>query len=463
MKPWSAVATTTVSVPDSLAQQLSERGVDALELARGLRALRAVAMRRGVVGGPVGVDELAFRARFHRGLDLGNEALQLSYARRSAFAQWYRLYSEAMISAEDTTIARACMLSKIGFAVNALLGTEAFVAQRQHVAARAEGQRRCHAARLAEIRVPAGDAVLERCAAGVRGGDRRCGGRGKHRGERASPPARQLAARALTHQVVVAQAVDDDEHDIARGARVPGGSSSASGGCRRAPSARLDQRSDRLTRLPPPVRGQNAGLHDREILKVECVHPLPRFSPCGSKSISTRTFRFSKASRKRQLEQAFAPLLEYLDADGLSDVKSLEPEEPGIRFDEKDLLLYLCWTGEIGRSFHGALEATLENLGPYCYEAVEVDVTTYLENGEQESKLLFVGPTAQAIHEAQRRCMVEDVAAILGRQFDKAAVTQVSALVNELFDRDWKEKASQEKKPERAFETYTRPSRKNLH
>jgi hypothetical protein len=166
---------------------------------------------------------------------------------------------------------------------------------------------------------------------------------------------------------------------------------------------------------------------------------------------------------KRQLEQAFAPLLEYLDADGLSDVKSLEPEEPGIRYDEKDLLIYLCWTGEIGRSFHGALEATLENLGPYCYEAVEVDVTTYLENGEQESKLLFVGPTAQAIHEAQRRCMVEDVAAILGRQFDKAAVTQVTAIVNELFDRDWKEKASQEKKPERAFETYTRPSRKNLH
>jgi hypothetical protein len=166
---------------------------------------------------------------------------------------------------------------------------------------------------------------------------------------------------------------------------------------------------------------------------------------------------------KRQLEQAFAPLLEYLDADGLSDVKSLEPDEPGLRYDEKDLILYVCWTGEIGRSFHGALEAALENLGPYCYEAVEVDVTTYLENGEQESKLLFVGPTAQAIHEAQRRCMVEDVAAILGRQFDKTAVAQVTALVNELFDRDWKEKAAQQKKPERAFETYTRPSRKNLH
>ena len=38
-----------------------------------------------------------------------------------------------------------------------------------------------------------------------------------------------------------------------------------------------------------------------------------------------------------------------------------------------------------------------------------------------------------------------------------------TALLNELFDRDWKEKASQQKKPERAFESYTRPTRKNLH
>jgi hypothetical protein len=166
---------------------------------------------------------------------------------------------------------------------------------------------------------------------------------------------------------------------------------------------------------------------------------------------------------KRQLEQAFAPLLEYLDADNLSDVKSLEADEPGIKYDEKELILYLCWTGEIGRSFHGALEAVLDNLGPYCYEAVEVDVTLYLENGEQESRLMFVGPTAQAIHEAQRRCMLEDVAAILGRQFDKAEVAQVPALVNELIDRDWKEKATKQKKSERSFETYTRPSRKNLH
>ncbi len=167
---------------------------------------------------------------------------------------------------------------------------------------------------------------------------------------------------------------------------------------------------------------------------------------------------------RKQIEQALAPWLAYLDCDTLADVKSLEPEEPGVRFDEKDLMLLVCWTGEIGRSFHAALESSLEQLGPYCYEAVEVDVTLYHENGDQESRLLFVGPTAQSIHEAQRRCMIEDVSAILERQFDKEKSAEVATLVNQLFDRDWKEKASGVKpQTERAFEYATRPSRKNLH
>jgi hypothetical protein len=168
---------------------------------------------------------------------------------------------------------------------------------------------------------------------------------------------------------------------------------------------------------------------------------------------------------RKQIELALAPWLEYLDAETLADVKSLEADEPGLRFDDKELMLLVCWTGEIGRSFHAALESALENLGPYCYEAVEVDVTIYQENGDQEPKLLFVGPTAQAIHEAQRRCMIEDVSAILERQFDKGKSAEVATLVNQLFDRDWKERASgvQQPQAERAFEYATRPSRKNLH
>ena len=166
---------------------------------------------------------------------------------------------------------------------------------------------------------------------------------------------------------------------------------------------------------------------------------------------------------KKQIEQALGPLLEYLDAEGLADVKSLEQEEPGLRFDEKELMFLICWTGEIGRSFHPALDSVLENLGPLCYEAVEVELTLYLDNGEQESRLLFVGPTAHAIHEAQRRCMLEDISSLLARQFSKERVAEVAAMVDGLFEQDWKEHASDVKKPERAFETATRPSRKHLH
>jgi len=171
---------------------------------------------------------------------------------------------------------------------------------------------------------------------------------------------------------------------------------------------------------------------------------------------------FEGVSRK-QLEQALMPWLEYLDAESLSDVKSLEPNEPGIRYDDKELLLHLCWTGEIGRSFHRALEESLDSLGHYCFEAVEVDLTLYHENGEQESRLLFVGPTPQAIHEAQRRCMIEDITGMLERQFDKESTAEVLALVNELFARQWKERGPEGKPSERAFEAYSRPSRKNLH
>ena len=166
---------------------------------------------------------------------------------------------------------------------------------------------------------------------------------------------------------------------------------------------------------------------------------------------------------KKQIELALAPWLDYLDADGLADVKSLEAEEPGLRFDEKELMLLLCWTGETGRSFQATLDAALESLGPLCHEAVEVELTLYHDNGEQESRLLFVGPTPRAIHEAQRRCMIEDVAALLARQFGKEQVAEVAAVVDRLFEQDWKTRATEAAKPERAFETAPKPSRKHLH
>jgi hypothetical protein len=166
---------------------------------------------------------------------------------------------------------------------------------------------------------------------------------------------------------------------------------------------------------------------------------------------------------RKQIEQALEPLLDYLDADSLGDVKSLEQDEPGMRYDEKELMLTFCWTGEIGRSFQPALEAALERLGPLCYEAVEVELTLYPEGKPQETRLLYVGPTPQAIHEARRRCMIEDLSAVLAREFDKERIAEVIALVNRFFDQDWKNRATEPAKPERAFESGTRPSRKHLH
>ena len=57
--------------------------------------------------------------------------------------------------------------------------------------------------------------------------------------------------------------------------------------------------------------------------------------------------------------------------------------------------------------------------------------------------MLFAGPNAEAIHQAQRLRMVEDVADLLSRHFGPAEVGQVSALVNQLFDNDWEQKRMQ--------------------
>ena len=55
----------------------------------------------------------------------------------------------------------------------------------------------------------------------------------------------------------------------------------------------------------------------------------------------------------------------------------------------------------------------------------------------RDAGLTFIGPTPEAIHEAQRTRMLEDVAYLLGRHFGKEAIERVTSVVNELFDQDW--------------------------
>ena len=81
-----------------------------------------------------------------------------------------------------------------------------------------------------------------------------------------------------------------------------------------------------------------------------------------------------------QVEHALHPWLEYLEVDAIAKVQSLEREEPGVRFDAKEQALDMCWTGEVGRSFHARLQEALQALGPLTEYASEITVTYYHDN-----------------------------------------------------------------------------------
>lgn len=136
-----------------------------------------------------------------------------------------------------------------------------------------------------------------------------------------------------------------------------------------------------------------------------------------------------------QVEAALKPWLEYIDEDSLADARSVHEDEPGIAFDGRERLLEICWTGDVGRTFREAVETALQGLNPYTERAAEIEVTYYHDDGQDEFGVVFVGPTAEAIHEAQRQAMIEDVSHILARQFGDSEIGEVVALLNQLFQR----------------------------
>jgi Family of unknown function (DUF6806) len=136
-----------------------------------------------------------------------------------------------------------------------------------------------------------------------------------------------------------------------------------------------------------------------------------------------------------QVEAALKPWLEYIDEDSLADAHSVYEDEPGIVFDGRERLLELCWTGDVGRTFRETIESALTGLNPYTERAAEIEVSYYHDDGQDEFGIVFVGPTAEAIHEAQRQAMIEDVSHTLARQFGDSEIGEVVALLNQLFAR----------------------------
>jgi hypothetical protein len=135
------------------------------------------------------------------------------------------------------------------------------------------------------------------------------------------------------------------------------------------------------------------------------------------------------------IEQALRPWFDYVDVDGLADARSAHQDEPGVVFDRRRRALDICWTGYVGRNFQHSLEGAFESLSPYSEEAAAVEVSYYHEDGQDEHSWVFVGPTTESIRDMQKRRMVDDVTALLGRHFGDAEIGEVVALINQMFAR----------------------------
>lgn len=139
---------------------------------------------------------------------------------------------------------------------------------------------------------------------------------------------------------------------------------------------------------------------------------------------------------RKQVETALRPLFDYLDVENMNEVLSLEEDQPGIKFNQREFTLEICCTLEIGNSFFAALEGAMSGIGRLTEQGTAIEVILYHPDGRDEMQLIFIGPTPDAIYDAQRRRMVEDVTSLLRRQFSETATNEVVTLVNELFRRE---------------------------
>lgn len=139
---------------------------------------------------------------------------------------------------------------------------------------------------------------------------------------------------------------------------------------------------------------------------------------------------------RRQVENALRPLFDYLDVENMGEVRSLEDNQPGFVYHQRDFSVEICCTLDVGNSFFAALEKSMTAMGQLAEQGTAIEVILYHEDGRDETQLIFIGPTPDAIYDAQRRRMVEDVSGLLRRQFNDSATAEVVALVNELFRRE---------------------------
>jgi hypothetical protein len=146
-----------------------------------------------------------------------------------------------------------------------------------------------------------------------------------------------------------------------------------------------------------------------------------------------------------QIQEALAPLWKYAGAKSLADgATSVYEEEPGIRFEQKEHMLQICWTVAGDEDFRQALDEMCMALNELSEQGAALEVTFYdtdfdEEEGDpdEESRddflMLFVGPNPAAIMQVQRDLLVEDVVNLMERHFDGAELGGVVAEIDKLF------------------------------
>ncbi len=145
------------------------------------------------------------------------------------------------------------------------------------------------------------------------------------------------------------------------------------------------------------------------------------------------------------LQDALKPLWKYAGARSLADAAaSLYEDEPGIRFDPHQQLLQMCWTLQGEADFRHQLDDLCMNLNELSAAGSQIEVSFYDADYDEEDEddgrearddfmLLFVGPTPEAIMQAQRDLLVEDVVALMERHFDGAELGGVVGEIDKLF------------------------------
>ena len=145
------------------------------------------------------------------------------------------------------------------------------------------------------------------------------------------------------------------------------------------------------------------------------------------------------------VQEALKPLWQYAGARSLTEgAQSLYEEEPGIRLDDKEHRLQLCWTVRGNEDFRQVLDDMCMNLNEVSAAGAQIEVTFYDTEYDEEDEergaesrddflILFVGPDPASIMQAQRDLLVQDVVNLMERHFDGAELSGVVGEIDKLF------------------------------